>query len=298
MEAAFLERKLKLDPTDNHARFRLARVYDEAGRDSLAAHHYFIVAGHTDWASAHNNLAVCYAKLGFKAKQIEELQSVEDRMKLAKANVASLYASAGFLKSAREMATSVISTSSGRSDDEELAVARARGALDEGAETEAKERGSIAKIPDETKAERDFLAAFADAYCTDAPSPFHALYNTPHGDLTLDCDGKQIIGHGSFLKTMPAGGLGLIGSVFAGNTATPKVAKITLDFNARLTGLAGTFNLAIVSETSPPSTPTVLGDPSKRAIRGILRLASGTTRIDVIEEEDPRRELKTYSCIS
>ena len=151
IETAFLEKVLKITPSDRDSRFRLAVVYSENDLEQLAAHHYELIVTHTDWPGASNNLGVTYGELGLKANQYKLYKAVSEKYPLAKANLASLYATAGSLAEAETLANAALSTPDNDDGDARLAINRARSVLSEIESTKKKEKEAIGKIAEDTK---------------------------------------------------------------------------------------------------------------------------------------------------
>ena len=75
-----------------------------------------MVVEHTDWPSASNNLGATYGALGLKANEYKLYKTVAEQYPLAKANLAVLYANAGFQFEAEVLAGAVLSNSNDDSD--------------------------------------------------------------------------------------------------------------------------------------------------------------------------------------
>ena len=277
LEAAFLERILSIDPTNNDARFRLAYLYSENGRGELAVYHYALLNQHVDWPHAVNNGAVSYKALGFKATGISEQIRVQDQHPLAKANIACEYSTAGFLQSAEDLAKAVL----GSHNSEETANARARHALSEIANTRKNEADAILKLPQETKKERDFMAAYAQAYAEDHPAPFEGNFVTPHGEIMIRRIGSELTGTGSSSRSVTSHG---ILSLLAAGVDSPGVYVTTLKLNAELNGRAGRFTATInTQKDDAPSSKAV-----SRKIDGLLIVEKHNLSLQFLEREEKK----------
>ena len=286
IETAFLEKVLKIVPTNNEARFRLAFVYSANDLNQLAAHHYKLVVAHTDWPSASNNLGVTYGNLGLKANQYKLYKAVADREALAKSNLAVLYATAGFLSDAEDFVKAVLSTHNDDSDTQ-LAINRARYALEEITTTEKTEREAIDRIADDTKAEREFMCAYAEAYCVPLPANDRGIFTTPHGEIEIVREQAELKGKGTFTKTTWRGGL--LATLYSRNigeiASEPEVSTYSLSLTAQLHGQSGTFELKIALVEKQP---TILGD-STRTIKGLMYFQDNGNVIQFLERDEKKR---------
>ena len=217
IEIAFLEKVLKITPSDPEARFRLAYVYSSNELHQLAAHHYELVVKHSDWVSASNNLGVTYGDLGLKGNQYKLFHAVSEKYPLAKANLAQLYANVGSLAEAEVLARSALSTPDAEADSQ-VAIDRARYVLNEIEATKKHEKEAIEKIAEDTKSDREFMSAYADAYCTSPLPDDRGIFATAHGDLALVRDAHTVKGEGT-LRRQKNLGLGALGAIRA--TTTP-----------------------------------------------------------------------------
>lgn len=286
LESAFLEMYIKVTPTDNDARFRLAYVYSDNDQAELAAYHYEQVVAHTSWPGASNNLAVTYQQLGLKANQHLLFKNVADQYALAKSNLADIYASAGALSEAEDLAKSVLSVSE-NNDDIQIAQDRARYVLGEIETTKKTEREAIDRIAGDTKDVREFMCAYAEAYCLPSLAKDKGVFATAHGDVEIVRESSYLQGEGLITKTAPRGLLNSFVAMPAGLSATePKISTYLLSLSAQLHGRSGTFELTI----SPREKPrTILGD-STRTIKGLMCFTGDGNVIQFLErsEKKPR----------
>lgn len=284
IETAFLEKVLKIVPTNNEARFRLAFVYSDNDLNQLAAHHYKLVVAHIDWPSASNNLGVTYGNLGFKANQYKLYKAVADREALAKSNLAVLYATAGALSDAEDLAKEVLAIPNNNSDTQQ-AITRARYALEEITTTEETERKAIDRIAEDTKAEREFMCAYAEAYGAPLLANDRGIFTTTHGEIEIVREQVELKGDGTFTKTTLRGGLASIYSRNAGlGTSEPEVSTYSLSLSAQLKGQSGTFELKI----TPSGKPTILGE-STRTIKGLMYFQDNGNAIQFLERDEKKR---------
>lgn len=287
LEIAFLEKILKIVPTDNEARFRLAHVYNSNNLNRLAAYHYGLVVEHTDWPGASNNLGVAYEALSFKGNQFKLYKRVAERYPLAKANLAVLYASAGFHSEAEVLANAVLSTSNGDSD-AQIAINRARYALEEITSSEKTEEEAIDRIADDTKAEREFMCAYAEAYIVPALGNDRGAYSTVHGEIEIVREQGNLKGDGVSTKNTTRESLARLMSLpenASGNTRDLGVTTRSLSLSAQLHGQAGTFELKILSSENPR---TLLGN-SERTIKGLLYFRDNGKVIQFLEGDEKKR---------
>ncbi len=295
LEISFLEKVVKLVPTDNDARFRLAYVYSNNNLDRQAAYHYKLVVDHSDWVGASNNLGVVYEALGYKASQCKSYKKVAGKYPLAKANLAVLYANAGILSEAEDLANAVLPIPNDESD-AKIAINRARFALDEIAKSEKTEKEAIDRIADDTKDEREFMCAYAEAYCQNQLNSASGIYSTTHGQMVIVREQDKLKGDGTFTKTIPTGLLSLanpyLGAVKK-DTQVPEVTTYVLSLTAQVHGQAGTFELNIAPSTKPS---TILGD-SSRVIKGFLYFQDNGNTIQFLECGDTKRTVTTAQCI-
>lgn len=281
LEIAFLEKVVKLVPTDNEARFRLAYVYSN-NLAKQAAYHYKLVVEHSDWAGASNNLGVAYEALGYKANQYKSYERVAERYPLAKANLAQIYASAGIHSEASDLANAVLAIPSDDSD-AKLAIDRARFALDEIAKTERTEKEAIDKIADDTKIDREFMSSYAEAYCL-PPLVFDmGVYSTAYGEIVITREQDNLKGSGEITKNIPRGLINM--GMVSGNTQEPGVATHVLTLTAQLQGQAGTFEFEISSSEKPRS---LLGG-SSRTIKGLMYFQDSGSVIQFLECDEKKR---------
>lgn len=279
LEIAFLEKVVRLVPTDNDARFRLAYVYSN-NLAKQAAYHYKLVVDHSDWAGASNNLGVVYEALGFKANQYKSYERVAERYPLAKANLAQIYASAGIHSEAADLANAVLPISTD-DNDAKIAIDRARFALDEIAKTERAEKEAIDKIADDTKADREFMCAYAEAFCLPPLTNDVGMYSTAHGEIEITRGQGNLEGNGVLTKNTPRGLLQMV----SGNTQEQGVTTYMLSLTAQLQGQAGTFEFAISSSEKPRS---LLGD-SSRTIKGLMYFQDNGKVIQFLECDEKKR---------
>lgn len=279
LEIAFLEKVVKLVPTDNDARFRLAYVYSN-NLAKQAAYHYKLVVDHSDWAGASNNLGVAYEALGYKANQYKSYERVAEKYPLAKANLAQIYAIAGIHSKAAELANTVLATPSD-DNDAKIAIDRARFALDEIAKTERAEKEAIDKIADDTKADREFMCAYAEAFCLLPLMDDVGMYSTAHGEIEIIRGQGNLKGNGVLTKSTPRGLLQMV----SGNTQEQEVTTYVLSLTAQLQGQAGTFELAISPSEKPRS---LLGD-SSRTIKGLIYFQDNGNVIQFLECDEKKR---------
>ena len=280
LEIAFLEKVLKIVPTDNEARFQLAHVYSSNNLHRLAAYHYKLVVEHTDWPGASNNLGVAYDALGHKANRYKLYMSVAEQYPLSKANLAVLYASAGFLSEAEALANTALSTSNIDSD-AKIAINRARYALEEITNLEKAENEAIGRIADDTKAEREFMCAYAEAYCMPSLGNAVEVYSTARGEVGIVREQDNLKGEGSFTRKAFSGLL----AIASGNSEGSGVTTYFLSLSAQLHGQAGTFEIKISSNEQPL---TLLGD-STRTIKGLLYFQDNGNVIQFLEYDENKR---------
>ena len=287
IETAFLEKVLKITPSDTEARFRLALVYSNNDLDQLAAHHYELVVTHADWPGASNNLGVAYGELGFKANQYKLYKGVSEKYALAKANLASLYANAGSLAEAETLAKAALSTPDDKAD-AQLAIDRARYILGEIEATKKNEKEAIAKIAEATKSEREFMSAYAEAYCASPLPNGRGIFTTTHGDLALVRETLDLTGEGTFTKTAHRG---VLSALYAGNTSgalpAPDVSIYSVTLSAKLHGQSGIFVLII----SPSEMPRTLLSNSNRIIKGLMYFQDDGNVIQFLEREEKKRTI-------
>lgn len=288
IEAAHLEKMLQLNPSDNDARFRLAYIYSESERYELAAHHYSVLTSRVDWPVAINNLGVTYGDLDLKATEISEYVVVQDKHALSKANLANLYAKAGFLDQGEKAARDALDVAN-----DEQAHNRARYALETIAETRRKESEIIQRITANTEVERSFMVEYADGYHAIAPSDLQATYNTPHGDLKIILRENKLHGEGKFTKTYSGGLLALAAGLGGNFGAKPSVRTFSLLLEGALHGLTAKFELKIIA----PGEPTTLLGETTRTITGLLVIEKDAQRIRFLEREDKKRKLYTATRV-
>lgn len=281
LEISFLEKVVKLVPTDNDARFRLAYVYSN-NLDKQAAYHYKLVVDHSDWAGASNNLGVVYEALGYKANQYKSYKRVAERYPLAKANLALIYANAGIHAEAANLANAVLPILDDNND-AKIAIDRARLSLDEIAKTERTEKEAIDQIADDTKADREFMCAYAEAYCLPPLMDDVGMYSTAHGEIEIIREPGNLKGNGVLTKSTPRGLLQM--GMVSGNTQEPEVTTYVLSLTAQLQGQAGTFELEISSSEKPR---TLLGD-SSRTIKGLMYFLDNGNVIQFLECDEKKR---------
>jgi tetratricopeptide (TPR) repeat protein len=282
LEIAFLEKVVKLVPTDNDARFRLAYVYSDNQAKQAAAYHYKLVVDHSDWPGASNNLGVVYGSLGYKVNQFMSYERVAEKYPLAKANLAHIYASAGIHSAAADLANTVLATPSD-DNDAKIAINRARFALDEIAKAGGVEKEAIDKIPDETKAEREFMCTYAEAYCLPPLMDDVGMYSTAHGDINIIREQGILRGNGVLIKDTTIGLSSLLKA--SGNMQEPGVTTYALLLKAQLQGQAGTFELEITSNETPR---TLLRD-SSRTIKGLMHFQDNGNVIQFLECDEKKR---------
>lgn len=282
LEIAFLEKVVTLVPANNEARFRLAYAYSDNQAKQAAAYHYKLVVDHSDWPGASNNLGVVYGSLGYKANQYKSYERVAEKYPLAKANLAHIYASAGIHSEAADLANTVLATPSD-DNDAQIAIDRARFALDEIAKAGGVEKEAIDKIPDDTKAEREFMCTYAEAYCLPPLMDDVGMYSTAHGDIRIIREQGSLKGHGVLTKDTTRGLLSLWNA--SGNMQEPGVTTYVLLLKAQLQGQAGTFELEITSNETPR---TLLGDFS-RTIKGLMHFQDNGNVIQFLECDEKKR---------
>ena len=278
LEAACLEKILKLIPADNDVRFRLAYLYGETERQMLAAYHYGLLAPIVDWPHVLNNLGVAYGELGLKAARIDQFLKASDKSSLAKANAANLYANFGFLSQAATLAHDVMANISA----DEIASARARTALSEIEALREKEEVKIKAISDETRNERDFMVTFADALDNDTVEDFVATFVTPHGDLRLSKEHENLSGTGSMTKpavNYPAGTLAGLAGFGAARSLPARNYQLNLTGTCR--GRTAVYKLKISSNEEPIS----LLESNPRTIVGQLVFADRAASFKALERE-------------
>ncbi len=295
MEIAFLERVLKAEPTNNTARFRLAYVCSESKLGKLAAYHYDVVAKHTDWRGASNNLGVTYGELGLKAAQCRLYKLVADKYPLAKANLASIYANAGLHTEAEELANSAISEAKDHNE-VQLITDRAQYVLNEIASSEKTEKEAIGQLADDTKVEREFMCAYAESYCQKHLNNASGIYSTTNGQILIVREQDNLKGNGTFTKTTPRGLMSFafphLGAVKK-DTQELEVTTYVLSLTAQMHGQAGTFELNITPSEKPSS---ILGD-SSRTIKGLLYFQDDGNTIQFLECDDEKRTVTTARCV-
>lgn len=286
LEISFLEKVVKAVPTDNDARFRLAYVYSNNNLERQAAYHYKLVVDHSDWVGAFNNLGVTYGALGYKASQCMSYRRVAERYPLAKANLALIYANAGIHSEAANLANAVLPIPND-DNDAKIAIDRARLVLDEIAKTEKTEKEAIDRIAGDTKAEREFMCAYAEAYCVPPLMNDVGMYSTTHGEIEIAREQGNLVGSGILAKNTPRGLLQM--GMVSGNTQEPVVTTYVLSLTAQLQGQAGTFELQISSSEKPR---TLLGD-SSRTIKGLMYFQDNGNVIQFLECDEKKRTVVT-----
>ena len=282
LEISFLEKVVKLVPTDNDVRFRLAYAYSDNNLAKQAAYHYKLVVDHSDWVGASNNLGVAYEALGHKASKYEIYKRVSEKYPLAKANLAQIYANAGILSEAEILANTVLSISN-EDNDAKIAIDRARFVLDEIAKTEKTEKEAIDRLADDTKAEREFMCAYAEAYCLPPLLNDVWMYSTAHGEIEITHEQGNLKGKGAFTNNTPRGGLQW--AMATANTQESGVTTYLLLLSAQLHGQAGIFELELSSSEKPR---TILGD-SSRTIKGLMYFQDNGNVIQFLECDDKKR---------
>lgn len=287
IETAFLEKVLLITPSDSDSRFRLAVVYSENDRAELAAHHYELIVTHTDWPGAFNNLGVAYGELGFNANQFKLFKAVSEKYPLAKANLASLYATAGSLAEAEALAKAALSTPS-EDGDNLLAINRARYVMSEIEATKKKENEAIEKIAENTKSEREFMCAYAESYCASSLPNDRGTFSTTHGDLELVRETFHLKGEGTFTKTTQRG---LLASALKprtiGGPPRSEVKTYSVSLSAKLQGQSGTFELKISSGESPSN---ILAG-SDGIITGLMYFRDNGNVIQFLERDGKKRTI-------
>jgi len=281
LEAGFLEKVVELEPTNHDRRFRLAWLYSALGRSTASAYHYDLIVRKAHWESARNNLGVAYGELGLKGAEVDQYQQIADKHHLSKANVALLYANAGFLGTAEPQAKHVLQEA-----EDETAIARARYVLDEIAATRKKEKEAIAKIEEDTRKERDFMSAYADGYCATLP-PFDSVYRFPDLNIHIKVNGNVITGYGS--EKQEYGG-GLLLSAMFGQQFEPGVRyfrRYDASLKGRITGRAGDYELTIQTFDPPDSAKP----ESSRTAKGLFVIQPDLMSIAVLERDDKRLEI-------
>lgn len=289
LEAAFLEKLLAVHPMDNNARFRLAYNYSDANRDTLAAHHYAILTAHVDWPWALNNLGATYASLDLKAAQVDQYEKASVRYALSKANLASIYADAGLLKIADDLARAALAAT-----DDLTGQDRGRYVLSEITKLRKKEEDAIANIPQNTKPERSFMTAYAEASYASRLSVLAGSYMTQHGELSVTLDGAKLRGTGTVTEEVSRGlglaALALMGT--PGQTRTePTVRTLTLALEGNVRGRAGTFKLRVTSDQEKRAA-TILSDTG-RTIEGLLIISEDGSSIRLLEREGKETRIVT-----
>lgn len=280
LETAFLEKVLELEPTNHDRRFRLAWLYGDTHREKLAAYHYELVVRKAGWESARNNLAVAYGGLGLKASRVGQYLKAMEKHELSKANIAELYADAGFLDIAESYAKNVLQ---GTAD--ENANARARYALGEIADTRTKEKEALEKIDEQSRSEREFMSDYAEGYCAKGVMAFSAVYNTSHGDIALSVDGSKINGFGDENRKW-FGGL-LAAAMMKELGSGPYLRRHVSRLNGDITGRAGQFELT--TEIFNPANSAKA--ESTRRIKGVFVIQPDLQAIKFLEREDKRSEI-------
>lgn len=280
LEAACLEKILQLNPADNDVRSRLAFLYSDADRESLAAYHYGLLASIVDWPYIFNNLGVSYGELGLKATRTEQFLKVSDKYPLAKANVANLYAQFGFLSQAEALARDVMASA----PDDETASARARTALGEIAALREKEVKKIETLSDETRNEREFMVAFAEALDDDPLDDFVATFVTPHGDIELLKKQGDLRGTGTVTKPVANYQAGLLAGLagFGAVQSRPRTYQLNLLGTCR--GKTAVYELKI----SSPDEPSSLLTSNPRIITGQLVFEDQARSFRTLEREDSK----------
>jgi tetratricopeptide (TPR) repeat protein len=291
LEISFLEKVVKLLPTDNDARFRLAYVYSNNDQDRQAAYHYKLVVDHSDWPGASNNLGVVYEELGYKASQYNAYMRVAEKYPLAKANLALIYANAGIHSEAKNLANAVLPTTNDVQDSK-IAIDRARFVLDEIAKMERAENKDIDRIAEDTKVEREFMSAYAEAYCAPYLGKFEGSYSTVHGVIDIAHEEGNLNGTGTHVSTSPRGLVnprGLVSNYLTEssnkNSQGQEVLTDLLSLSAQLHGQAGTFKVNI----SPSVKPDGLLSATSRTIKGLLYLKDNGNDIQFLEMYDKKR---------
>jgi len=281
LEISFLEKVMELEPTNHDLRFRLAWLYGETNRDELSAFHYRILQRTQGEDTAiGNNLAVAYKAMGLTASQVEEYLKVTEKHDLAKANLAQIYATAGFLEIAESYAKSVL-----QSTKDSNANSRARGVLEDVAATRAKEDQAIQNIGENSRNERQFLSDFANGY-SDQPLPtFSAPYKVRGDKIKISVKGNEITGSSSEIREWNGGLLGLFSLNAIGTPPHKRLHVATL--TGTITSRAGTFELTTEvfnppESTKPESTSTTNGlfiiEPDLQSIK-LLERSEKRTRI-------------------
>lgn len=283
LECAFLEKVLKISPSNNDARFRLAYAYSDSKLNQLAAYHYALVVAHTDWTGASNNLGVVYGELGYKAHQYQSFKSVTERYALAKANVASLFEVAGFLAEAEKIAKDVLSITETDAD-AKLAINRAQYVLSEIESMAKTEKDAIDQIAEDTKKEREFMCVYAESYCAPQLDNGRGIFTTVHGDMEIVREGASLKGEGTITKSVQHGGFNALLS------AVPSISETTtyfLSLSAQLHGQSGIFELAI----TPRDKLQNLLAYSTRTIKGLLYFEDSGNTIKFLERHEKTRRV-------
>ena len=204
---------------------------------------------------------------------------------MAKANLAVLYTNAGFHSEAEALAGSVLSNSNDDSDTQ-IEINRARYAQEEIMSSEKTEKEVIDRIADDTKVEREFMCAYAEAYCLPSLDNERGVYSTVHGEIEIVREQGILKGDGSFTKNISRR---LLGMLLTGNpsgyTQEQEVTTYLLSLSAQLQGQAGTFELKIISSEKPQ---TLLGN-SDRTIKGLLYFQDNGNVIQFSEFDEKKR---------
>ncbi len=297
LEIAFLEKVLNIKPTDNDVRFRLAYVYSENGLIKQSVYHYSLVVEHSDNSAASNNLGVAYGELGFKANECKYYKKVADRNSLAKSNLAGLYATAGFLSEAEEIAKTVGASSTKSESDDQQALNRARHVLDDIVTIVTKEKEEIGRIADETKVVREYMCEYAEAYCAPSLAEDKGRFATTFGDnveIEIIRGLAELKGEGIIVKENALSGLiNAVANPYSASAET-NVNKYTVSISAKLQGQSGIFELTISPSEKPKPTSGLglaiygSGVPT-RTIKGLMFFKNDGNTIQFLEQNEKVR---------
>ena len=171
--------------------------------------------------------------------------------------------------------------------DDQLAINRARYAMEEITTTKENERKAIDKISEETKTEREFMCAYADAYCAPPLANDRGIFISTHGEIDIVREQIELNGEGKFTKTAHRGGLvaALYSKSLEAIPSEPEVSTYLLSLSAKLKGQAGTFEL----EIKPSEKPSTLLTDSTRTIKGLMYFQDDGDIIQFLERDEKKR---------
>jgi tetratricopeptide (TPR) repeat protein len=255
-----LEKAVELNPLVDSRRFDLAHLYEESKRPQMAVFHYRLLAQDEHAQGAKNNLAVALGGLGLKAKEVEGYRAIAGDYPLAKANLAVLYAEAGFLDQALEMAVPVISSG------DEQAVERANYVISRVGVLRREANSILERLDKNTRAEREFRAAYADAYALSPPRAGAALALFPQGEMMVECDSASLTG--SRVEEINVSS-GLIRAAMYGLRGSDRVL-LEHRFSAQLHGCAGSYKYTIGRAGGNATAASLL--TAERTVEGLLTI--------------------------